>query len=70
MLYRNALTKFEPLSVVVEHTLLCIWYSKNTELIAFAKTSNVCFPFNLRQASAADSLCKVSWLIQWAVIPK
>ena len=59
LIYRNALTKFEPLSVV-QHILFCIWYSKNTELIAFAKTSNVCFPFIRRQASATDSLFKVS----------
>lgn len=62
--YRNALTKFNPLSVVVQHTLFCMWYSRNTELIVLAKVSYVCFSFILRHANTAESLFKVLLFIQ------
>lgn len=65
----NALTKFEPLSVVVLTTFPLILYWQRMASMAPASTSKVWEPLNLWHASAADLLSKVSSSIQWQVTP-
>lgn len=67
--YLNALTKFDPLSVVVPEILFCILYSSKTISNAEAKTLKLCLPFNRKHAKAALCRSKVVGLIQCAVTP-
>ncbi len=66
---RNALTKYDPLSVVVLTTFRLISYSAWMSVKTAAKASNVWEPLSWRQARAAERRSKQQGSSQWAVTP-